>query len=1340
MNPFSSYQSQNPLSYIPYPFLWIFYLLISISTAYAARPVVSDIRITSSPDSGSYYITGEDISVVVTFDQDIELSGNNPTLNVQIGSRLRSATLNNPPTSAASSLTFTYRVVSGDIDTDGISILVNSLRTRGRIRNTGGENANLNHDAIADSADHKVDAVKPQISSIAITSDAGTDNTYITDDEIIFTVTFSENIQVDSGNLPSFQFQLDSNTKTAEYDSTDSSDNTLVFKYTVQLGDKSRTGVAYNSNPVQNKEHLTDEAGNICECIASPLRPHSAHKVKTSKPELSSLRISSIAAHNSGHGPDNDTYYRGEHILFELRFNEDVIVKGEPIINFFIGSQTKEAAYAEEHDEDGDDKTITFAYEINVDDMDTNGISMPADPISFPSSTEDKITGVYGNSVVLTTLSPLSHQSSHRIDGLRVGIQPDTVYINSINITSQGQNGSGQQILIHLTFSESLTVNEMSGTPYINIQVGGQDREAYYSQLTGNNTIVFSYTIRSNDRDTDNITIPGGRIETNGGSISPRSSGKELDMRFSDYNPKGGVTITETRITSDGPYVHGNEFLVNLIFSHPVSVTGRPSMEIKVGGVTRKARYSSAADTANNDTIIPFSYTISTQDRKFDNIYVPQGTINLDGSLIKNSDTFPIDVNLQYPEANVITIDSIAITSQGPYDTNNNKILIDVTFSENIEIINLDDGTPSIPIRVGNRSRTASYSADDDSVDTDSILTFVYQVTTSDSNTNNIVIPVGNINTNGSQIQDAGSSHQYVNLAHTGHKVTGTVQPPSAITIRSINVTSNGPYDPSNNNKILIDAIFSSPVTVIRGVPFLHIQVGGTDRLASYSKNDDLNNIDNKLTFVYYVTNNDSNTNSIVIPHRRIATNGSYIRDTNQLRTVNLIHSSSNTQNRITVNSINIRSNNNDKVLIDVTFSDDVEITGSNNPSINIQIGGNRRTATYSSTDDVDDTDNVLTFVYQFTRRDSNTDNVVIPTGQINLNGSTITDVNQSRTVILDHPDYEPPDDDDEPPDDDDEPPTTNTCDPSDLDPTAFHLENPANNSTKSGIHVISGWACEANTIKAYFDNNKNNKIQLLYGVSRLDTKCRCGDINNGFILLFNYNLLNDGQHTVSLQINNKENALTRQFQVVTLGEEFVKGESASGEMTLNNGTKVYFKWEESRQGFNIIGFNSKNSAPEPLLETPEEEGLLEIPRDGSITSGIHIVSGWICDAKKDITIRLSKWETDEEVGSIKALYRSEREDTRRVCGDSRNGFVAIFNYNILEPGIYVADLFVGDQWQDSSRFQVVRMGRGPRFEFVKNLRGEGTVEMDVSGQIITLRWEEATQALEIINVDDPPL
>ena len=140
-------------------------------------------------------------------------------------------------------------------------------------------------------------------------------------------------------------------------------------------------------------------------------------------------------------------------------------------------------------------------------------------------------------------------------------------------------------------------------------------------------------------------------------------------------------------------------------------------------------------------------------------------------------------------------------------------------------------------------------------------------------------------------------------------------------------------------------------------------------------------------------------------------------------------------------------------------------------------------------------------------------------------------------------------------------------------------LENPQPGAFVSGIGTISGWVCDANTIEIEFDNDVANRWQAGYGTARVDTYGVCGDANNGFGLLYNWNNLGDGIHTVRALADGVEFA-SATVAVTTFGEEFLRG--ASGTFTVSDfpqpGINVDLLWQQSQQNFTISGVSGDGS------------------------------------------------------------------------------------------------------------------------------------------------------------------
>ena len=141
-------------------------------------------------------------------------------------------------------------------------------------------------------------------------------------------------------------------------------------------------------------------------------------------------------------------------------------------------------------------------------------------------------------------------------------------------------------------------------------------------------------------------------------------------------------------------------------------------------------------------------------------------------------------------------------------------------------------------------------------------------------------------------------------------------------------------------------------------------------------------------------------------------------------------------------------------------------------------------------------------------------------------------------------------------------------------------LGNPRHNSSQSGVGVISGWVCEAETVEVEIDGNPQTYLAA-YGTERSDTAYApdgteiCGDTDNGFGLLLNWNRFGEGEHTIVAFVDGEELDRTT-ITVTTLGEEFPKG--LEGEYTLDgfpdSESSVVIRWEESLQNFVIIERN----------------------------------------------------------------------------------------------------------------------------------------------------------------------
>ena len=137
------------------------------------------------------------------------------------------------------------------------------------------------------------------------------------------------------------------------------------------------------------------------------------------------------------------------------------------------------------------------------------------------------------------------------------------------------------------------------------------------------------------------------------------------------------------------------------------------------------------------------------------------------------------------------------------------------------------------------------------------------------------------------------------------------------------------------------------------------------------------------------------------------------------------------------------------------------------------------------------------------------------------------------------------------------------------------NLENPYPGARVSGIGLVSGWTCSSGVVEVSFDNGpRDNRVPL--GAGRGDLLAICGRTDVGFGLLFNYNLLGPGNHTIQLFVNGVQVGNSVPFTVTVPGGEFIRGAVKSVDIPnfpkVGQTTRV--DWQESTQNFAIVSSN----------------------------------------------------------------------------------------------------------------------------------------------------------------------
>ena len=267
---------------------------------------------------------------------------------------------------------------------------------------------------------------------------------------------------------------------------------------------------------------------------------------------------------------------------------------------------------------------------------------------------------------------------------------------------------------------------------------------------------------------------------------------------------------------------------------------------------------------------------------------------------------------------------------------------------------------------------------------------------------------------------------------------------------------------------------------------------------------------------------------------------------------------------------------------------------------------------------------------------------------------------------------------------------------------------------------------CEAETVEIKFTNRRTGVVQTYaaaYGTIREDTESECGDSDNGFGLLWNWNKLGAERHTVEALVDGRP--LGRAVvTVTTLGEEFARG--LSGRYALTDfpqpGDTVHLHWSESRQNF-VLGPAVPPEGNGTDWPGSIEVGFLGNPAPSSMQSGVGVISGWVCEAE-EVEIEFTNGTTGA-IQTYAAGYGTIRADTEVICGDSDNGYGLLWNWNRLGDGYHTVRALVDGEELGRATVWVTTLGE----EVARGLAGQYHLEdFPTVGHAVTVEWQEAQQ------------
>ena len=507
-------------------------------------PAVSKLEITSDAGSESTYAIRDVIEVTVTFNEEVFVTGT-PQLTLRVGDQDRTA---NYDSVTDAEVLFRYRVVTGDVDTNGVSIAADSLSLNGGTLKDGSDNeADLDHRALGTQSRHKVDGIQPELAATrgAVVNGA------------TLTLTYTETL--DSASTPpsgAFFVSGGSSSRTVSDVALRGSAVDLTLSSAVAHWE---TGirVSYTIPAGMGATPIQDRAGNDADGLSgAPVTNESPDRIP---PTVTSVEITSDP-------PDSrDVYGIGEEIEVTVTFSETVTVTGTPRVTLKMGERNRSANY-----ESVTGAVMVFAYTVAVNDSDTDGVSIEADGLT------GTIRDTAGNHAVLTH-SAVAADTGQKVDGIK-----------PVLASTDGAVANGT--MLTLAYSEPLDTSSAPGNDAFTVTGGSETRAVTGVRVSGN-SVELTLTPAVEHWETGlrvSYTVPTGSgatpIQDTAGNDADRLSNRTVTNVTGDTT---GPTVEMVRITSnagsDRTYAVDDPIEVTVTFSGDSGGDGNPAVDTERG-------------------------------------------------------------------------------------------------------------------------------------------------------------------------------------------------------------------------------------------------------------------------------------------------------------------------------------------------------------------------------------------------------------------------------------------------------------------------------------------------------------------------------------------------------------------------------------------------------------------------------------------------------------------------------------------------------------------------------------------------------------------------------------
>ena len=350
---------------------------------------------------------------------------------------------------------------------------------------------------------------------------------------------------------------------------------------------------------------------------------------------------------------------------------------------------------------------------------------------------------------------------------------PDTTPPTVSNLAITSDPGSdrtyaaGDEIQVTVTFSETV---EVTGTPRLQIELGGGSRTADYQGGSGTAALVFEYEVADGDSDTDGVGVEADSLS--GGTIRDEArNNAELDHDGVAADAGHKVDGVKPELAASGGAVV-NGTTLTLTYSEPLGGSSPPEAgDFTVAGGSQ-SRTVTGVRVSGSTVVLTLNAGAEHLEAGIQVSYTPGTNKIRDVPGNQAEGLSQVRVTNETPDTTPPEVESLAVSSNPGSDQTyaaGDEIEVTVTFSETVEV----EGAPQLRLRVGSRTRMAGYLRGMDTA----ALVFGYEVADGDEDTGGVSIEAGRIALNRGTIEDEAENaaeldHEAL-ATQAGHQVDG---------------------------------------------------------------------------------------------------------------------------------------------------------------------------------------------------------------------------------------------------------------------------------------------------------------------------------------------------------------------------------------------------------------------------------------------------------------------------------------------------------------------------------------------------------------------------------------